>query len=239
MTKYLSIGLFFLAFFSYQLISAQFVERFEDGDFTVNPNWNGDENVFIVNASEELQLSDLNVLQSESYLSVGASTGMEANWTFKTRLDFSPSGSNFSRIYLNANQQDLTQSLNGYFIQIGGISGDQDAVELVRQDGSTLTTLISGTPGAAATSTVEVNVIVDRDANGLWELQVDYTGDGNFDNEGTAVDATYVQGSYFGIVCTYTSSRSEAFFLDDISISPIVQDLDCLLYTSPSPRDRG
>ena len=226
MTKYLPSVLLWLALFTLQSSFAQFVEDFADGNFTDNPTWIGDEALFVVNADLELQLNDTNVTQSESYLSVAAITGMEANWNFTVNLDFSPSGSNFCRIYLNSSQDNLTQSLNGYYVQIGGISGDQDAVELVKQEGSTLTTLISGTPGLAATDGVNVGVAVSRDNSGLWNLQVDYAGGQNFIDQGSATDASIEGGAFFGIMCRYTSSRNDAFTLDDVSISPIIQDLD-------------
>jgi len=141
-------------------------------------------------------------------------------------LDFSPSGSNFCRVYLNSNQEDLTQSLNGYFVQIGGVSGDQDAVELVRQNGTSTTTLISGMPGAAATDPVNVSVAVSRDNAGEWNLQVDYTGGQNFVDEGSAMDISFEIGQFFGWVCNYTSSRFDAFRMDNITIDPIIQDVD-------------
>lgn len=226
MTKFFSSALLLLALFSFETAFAQFVENFDDGNFTDNPSWMGDDELFIINSDLKLQLSDIDVVQNESYLSVGATTGLEANWNFTVNLDFSPSGSNFCRIYLNSSQEDLSQVLNGYFVQIGGISGDQDAVQLVKQEGNTLTTLILGTPGAAATDVVNVGIAISRDNSGLWNLQVDYAGGQNFIDEGSATDVAFDSGSFFGIFCRYTSTRNEAFTLDDISISPIIQDLD-------------
>lgn len=226
MTKYFPSALLLVALFSVHTSFAQFVENFDDGNFTNNPTWVGDEALFIVNSELQLQLNDTGASQSESYLSVGAITGTPASWNFTVNLDFSPSGSNFCRIYLNSSQDDLTQSLNGYFVQIGGISGDQDAVELVRQDGNSTTTLISGTPGAAAMDVVNVSVAVNRNGDGLWNLRVDYDGGQNFIDEGSAMDNTFDGGGFFGIFCRYTSSRNDAFTLDDISLGPIIQDLD-------------
>jgi len=152
----------------------QLVDSFDDGNFDQNPSWSGDSDIFIVNTDLALQLNDIDDLQNEAYLSVNAPTGSNGTWRFHISLDFSPSGNNFGRVYLNADQADLTSSLNGYFVQIGGISGDQDAVELVRQTGTSETVLISGTPGNAGTSSVDVNVEVMLDSNSNWNLLEDY-----------------------------------------------------------------
>ena len=224
--KYHILGLFFALFAQIHCCLAQFVENFSDGNFTENPAWQGDQDLFVVNTVSELQLNDINISNNEAFLAVSAPTGVEATWSFHVSLDFSPSASNFCRIYLNADQDDLTESLNGFFVQIGGISGDQDALELVRQVGNDMTTLISGTPGEVANEPVEVSVLVSRNTQGLWNLQADYSGGQNFIDEGTATDASFPEGQFFGIVCNYTSTRNDAFRLDDISIDPIFEDLN-------------
>ena len=226
MISFRSIGLIFILMFTFQISYSQFVENFLDGDFTQNPTWIGNESIFIVNAEGELQLNDLDVSKKEAYLSVNASTGLDANWKFSINLDFSPSSSNFARVYLNASISDLTQSLDGYFIQIGGVSGDQDAVDLIKQSGNDKLVLLSGKVGGAAIGPIDLNIDVNRDINGIWNLQVDY-GDGQgFIDEGSVLDTEFNQGEYFGMVCNYTSTRVDAFTLDDILIEPIVQDLE-------------
>ena len=226
MTKYFPFGFLILILLLSQPVFSQFVDNFDDGDFTNNPAWSGDAGLFVVNATSALQLNDETVSQSEAYLSVAATTGMEANWNFRVSLDFSPSGSNRCRVYLGASQADLTGSLDGYYIQVGGITGDQDALELIRQNGTSTTTLISGTPGAVANEPIDVSIAVSRNSAGLWTLQADYAGGQNFVDEGTAVDISFDTGQFFGWVCNYTSTRNDAFRIDDIRIDPIIQDLD-------------
>ena len=227
-----SFWLFSFFVLTFQVGFAQFVENFDDGNFTQNPTWLGDQDIFIVNTDGLLQLNDVDVSKAEAYLSVNAPTGLEASWEFSVQLDFSPSGSNFGRIYLNANQADLTQSLDGYFIQIGGISGDQDAVELVKQNGTSETIILSGIAGGASNDPVELSVIVDRDNAGIWNLKVDYDDGQGFVEEGSIEDTDFPEGNYFGFVCNYTSSRIDAFFLDEIRIEPIFQDLDPPVFES-------
>ena len=203
---------------------AQLLENFTDGDLNNNPNWSGDLKEFQINPGLQLQLFDTDASQSSTYLSVEAPTQGLTKWEFWVNLDFNPSTSNFAKVYLNANNPQLNQDLNGYFIQIGGISGDEDAVELYRQDGDSKSLLISGQIGGASTTPV-ISVRVSRDENNNWELSTDLTGGQSYTSRGTAFDDTYSQGNYFGFLCEYTSTRSEAFFFDDILIDPLFIDM--------------
>jgi len=205
-------------------VSAQFQDDFSDGDFSTNPIWQGNENNFIVNTDLNLQLNDEDASESSSQLFTAAATAGIANWEFWVRQDFSPSSSNFSRIYLASNSNDLNGSLNGYYIQVGGISGSDDALELYKQTGTSSELLISGEVGGVGDESIPVRVRVERDDTGNWELLADYTGGTNFVSQGTAQDATHNLGSFFGIVCNYTATRSDKFFFDDFMIDPLFVD---------------
>jgi len=50
-------------------------------------------------------------------------------------------------------------------------------------------------------------------------LLVDPLLDGNYISEGTIEDADHFFSSYFGILCAYTSTRSDKFFFDDLVIT--------------------
>lgn len=209
-------------------VSAQLIDRFDDGDFTTNPSWQGNADQFAV-VDQQLQLQD-NAPESnnERYLSLVAPTSRAANttWEVTVRLDFAPSSSNFARIYLAASQPDLTQALNGYYLQVGGITGSDDAVELFRQDGTNRTRLLSGQVGAVGSDPAQARLRVTRTTDGTWTLFADYSGqpDGPFTDEGQAMDATYDQLDFFGVYARYTSTRGSAFTFDDVFIDPIVQD---------------
>lgn len=212
-----------LAIFIPISVNAQFIENFSDGDFTSAPSWSGNTTDFIINAENELQLQASNVSGNQtSYLSVPVTTIDSTIWTFSIRLDFSPSGENFARVYLSSDRADLSEEVNGYYLKIGS-SGSQDALELYRQDGSDHTLLLSGTPaGVASAPLLDIQVI--RTANQEWTVLADYDLSGQFINEGTVQDATYGLSQFFGWQCNYTSSRSDKFFLDNISISPLFVD---------------
>ena len=100
---------------------AQLNEDFSDGNFTSNPQWNGDVTNFIVNSSNELQLnapsvSDVSFLSTETGILDFSDTIV---WNFRMNMLFSPSSNNTGRFYLVSNFEDLKGSLNGYYIRIG------------------------------------------------------------------------------------------------------------------------
>lgn len=211
-----------------QGLFAQLQDDFSDGNFSSNPEWFGATDQFTVN-NGELQLNNANPESSNiSILTVGAPTSLDATttWEFFVRLEFSPSASNFARVYLNASNADLSASQNTYYVQVGGISGNADALELVRQDGTDKTVLISGVAGAVGENPALASVRITRSTSGDWELWADYTGGTDYQLQGTATDATYDFGNFFGIYCRYTSTRSEDMFFDNILINPLFEDTE-------------
>lgn len=219
---------FLLLLFSLADVPAQsLVERFDDGDFTNNPTWIGQVNLFAV-TNGELQLRDLAPpANGTAYLAVAAPTHLSQStvWEFYVRLVFPPSTTNFARVYLSSNTPQLDGSLNGYFVRIGGISGDGDAVELFRQTGATTTLLISGQAGAVGLEPAIARVRITRSTAGEWSMMADYTGGANFVPQGTPVtDTTHPAGSFAGVYCRYTATRAQAFFFDDFIIDPLFFD---------------
>ena len=210
----------FLILLSFSL-PAQLVEDFSDGNFTSNPVWQGDTDVYIVNSNFRLQNMDTG--SGSSFLSVPAATADSTTWEFYFRLDFAPSTSNQMRAYLNASQSDLTGPQDAYFLQVGA-SGSEDAIEFHRQDGVGSTLLLSSPPGTAATDP-EIRVRVTRNQNQEWELLADFTGGTNFQSFGTITDGTHPLGQFFGFSNKFTSTRVDQFFFDDIIISPLFTDM--------------
>ena len=212
-----------LSFLLFLSANAQISEGFDDGDFTNNPAWVGTDTNFTVNSSLQLQLNDVGSAAT-SYLSTTNSIIDSAEWQFYVKLSFSPSSQNFGRVYLVADQADLSStSLNGYFIQLGE-SGSGDAIELYKKNGSTETMLIAGNPGQISYSTNTLRVKVTRTSSGVWNVYADTTGGTNFLAEGTATDASITTASYFGVLCTYTSSNATKFYFDDFYVGNIIVD---------------
>jgi len=207
MRFYLTLLLFVVS----RLSSAQFSDDFSDGDFTANPIWNGQTANFEIDGLNQLHLL-APAIDDTSYLSV-ATTNIVTTWDFFVRMDFNPSSSNLTRVYLVSDNANLKGSLNGYFISVGNTT---DEVSLYRQTGTAAVEILDGLDGILNTSTVNVRIRVTRDALGNWEIFRDETGGYTFTSEGTILDNTYTTTTNFGVFCKYTSTRSTLFYFDDL-----------------------
>ena len=130
----------FLFFFYSNVLQAQAVDNFSDGNFTQDPVWSGSSGHFIINASQQLQLN--NSLAGSSFLSTSfaASSIDNFEWQVFVRQAFSPSGSNYGRVYLTSDQMDLSalQSLvmmnDPVYVEAARVL----AARVLREGGSTL-----------------------------------------------------------------------------------------------------
>lgn len=214
----------------------QFSDDFTDGDFSNSPTWSGQTANFIVNGSNELQLNAPAVADT-SYLSVPTTSINNVTWDFYLRMEFNPSSTNLTRVYLVSDNANLKASLNGYFVLLGNTA---DEVSLYRQDGLTVTEIIDGLDGVLNSDPAVCRVQVTRDAIGNWELFTDSTGGYAFTSEGTTLDATHTSSVAFGVFCKYTSSRSTSFFFDNLGdpyIDAVIPAVDTALAVSATGID--
>ena len=193
--------------------SAQLIDDFSDGDFTSNPEWTGTAELFRVNDAFQLQLNATEAGQAWLSTPYEAAAG-NMEWKFYIRLAFSPSGSNYGKVYLSADNADLSQPLNGYFLRFGE-AGSDDAIELFRQNGSTETSILRGTNGLLANSfTLWVRVI--RSEQGAWQLFIAQDGAGIYSSEATGSDNSLQPGGFFGFYLIYTVSNSTKAYFDQV-----------------------
>ena len=200
----------------FQSATAQFTDSFTDADFTQNPAWTGQTSLFQVDAQNRLWLN-APAEASTSYLVTPSEAINDASWEFLARLEFNPSSSNFARVYLVSNSDDLLGDLNGYFVRLGGET--EDRISLYRQSGSSTSQLIASADGLLNTDPTEVRIRVTRDAIGNWELLADAAGGTSFTSIGIAFDDTHTQGFHFGVWCRYTATRSDKFRFDDFTVT--------------------
>jgi len=200
-------------------LRSQFVDAFTDGDITTNPTWIGDDSLFIVNSSSELQLADSNYSNSTTYLSTASKAISNAVWEFKFKCDFPPSSSNFAEVHLVSDNADVTGNTNGYFVQIGSETGTTDKVTLYKSTNGSKSAIISGRAGTVGTNP-EGWIKVSRDSIGNWELLLDTSvTKSGYISEGTALNTDFISGDFFGIQCKYTTGRKLLFYFDSITVS--------------------
>lgn len=193
---------------------SQWTDNFSDGDFSINPSWNGTTADFSIE-SNVLRLS-APAVSSSSYLSTHSESINNASWQFSLNLAFNPSSSNYTKVYLVSSNSNLSEALNGYFVKAGNTA---DEISLYRQDGLTEIEIIDGLDGRVDFSVVNITILVTRTANGEWQLSSKLDADTDWLLEGSIIDQTYMASSYFGLLCTYTSTRSTKFYFDDIIVT--------------------
>ncbi len=197
------------------MAAGQLYDDFSDGNLHADPIWHGDTHLFEVNTASELWLN-APAVSGSAYLSTPSSAVDTASWSIDVRMAFNPSSSNYADIVLMSDSADLSTAFHGYFIRLGGAS---DEVSLWRKDGEQTVELIDGFDDILDESAVEVRVHVERSNSGEWQLWADTGSIGNFVLQGNAVDETYTSSAYFGVKTSYTSTRSDKFFFDNISVT--------------------
>jgi len=213
------LGCFLLLGFS---IKAQILEDFSDGNFNSNPVWTGDSSEFIINAQQQLQLNA--TASGTSYLSstLALASLDSLEWRCFIQQDFSPSSSNYGRIYLVSDQANLEGPLNGYFLQFGEALSN-DAVELFQQSGSTVSSIARCT-NAGIASAFALGIRVTRSTAAEWKIYIDYNGGTSYSFEASGTDATFTSSSFFGVLCSYTTSNITKYFFDDFYNGPFQVD---------------
>ncbi|MEQ9217666.1 MAG: lamin tail domain-containing protein [Cyclobacteriaceae bacterium] len=201
-------------------LQAQIREDFSDGDILNNPIWSGDQDHFVVNG-ETLQLMAPSA--GISHLATSNMLFDKVVWEFYVKMDFNPSSSNLAKIYLMSDQEEIDTSLNGFYILIGET---EDEISLYKQKGESSTYVINGTDDVVDVSSPEIRVKVIRDQNGRWSLYYDLSGGWNYEFAGSAIDddPDITLTNYFGLICRYTSTRTDKFYFDDIVVDQVSID---------------
>jgi len=172
-------------FVNFLTINAQVTEDFTDGDFSTNPSWSGTTGKYIVNGTGQLQSNGSSSSADTLYLITSNTQIDSVEWQFYMHLDFNPTAStNYVKIYLTSDQQDLRDPINGYFLRIGE-TGSSDTLELWRQDGGTETKILTGKVPYG--SSMDANIKVTRDHLGNWALYSDPLAGTAYVNEGSIV----------------------------------------------------
>lgn len=198
-------------------IYAQIKDNFSEPNLH---NWFGDTNNFVIE-NQMLKSKGPNSTLQNLVLTRPNTLINDTEWYLSVDLKFNPTASNFIRIYLTADQPDLTKGLNGYFIQFG--ESNADTMDFYRQHGSQTTKLFTGKTSFANNLKCDLKIV--RNGNHSWSFYTRSGSSGLYVLEGSANDSTFVDSQYFGILCQYaTASRFDQFYFDNLEIKKTEQD---------------
>ena len=193
-------------------------EDFSDTDLQTGTKWSGDFSNFAgftdSTGNVWLRLNDQtesgkSILNTQSFVVYGS-------WSFTVNLDFQPSSSNSFMVQLAGDRPDLSNGGNGYALVVGE-NGDDDVWRLVRYDNGTISkAILSGKSNMSAGGISRVRIT--RNNQGKWTLAGRNDLNGALVVEASGADNAIQSSKYFGFKFLYTSTRSDKFYLDDISV---------------------
>lgn len=196
-------------------------------DFSSNllsENWQGDDSLFMVNASGELQLNGSVAKDASLAIPFVLSTNDTLEWSFYTRFMLSPSTQNFSRFYIWSSSVNLKAATDGYYVQLGGVAGNTDTITFYRQSGTTRTKLISGRASTVAKTNNKVRIKLMRDPKGVWMLFSDTSGGNRFVKEGEGMDTMFTGNGWIGWFIRYSAGNAKNHYLDEVYAGPLRHD---------------
>ena len=215
-----------------QRLSAQFSDDFSDGNLSANPTWIGMTDSFTVSSGQLRSI--VSNFTNPVNLNLFSPTNQEFNsWDFFFRLAFNPSSQNYAEFWLMADNSNLNLAENGYFVRIGGNTGD--GIGLFKLEGGSESVLISpdGNTLVNGTSNNLGFIRVSRSETGLWTISEKITGT-SFVPFGTASDNSITASLGLGIRIQTTKTNRGKHYFDDIlasgpagpdTLPPILQSL--------------
>ena len=207
--KFLSV---FAGFLFPLCSSAQISDSFVDN--SALSEWYGDNSRFLISEDERLQLSDPNKL-GKSYVAFESASMNNAEWNLSVELQFRPSSSNYMRFFLCSDSPNLSEPLNGYFLQVGNANRQ---ILLYRMSNGSTKILGRSVEERLDRSSVILSIKVIRSGDGEWRIYSRLNDELSFTEEFVVVDSTYTNSYFAGIYCKYSKSNAEKMFFDDLLI---------------------
>ncbi|MCU4177773.1 lamin tail domain-containing protein [Carboxylicivirga sp. N1Y90] len=198
---------------------AQFNESFTDGEILNNPRWFGEIDSFSVSNDFRLQLNGQGA--GSAFLYVPCEVVEEASWSFSFLMEFNPSSSNYARVYLAMDNENLDLLENAIYLDLGS-SGDR--IDLMAVENGETFELARSSEDLLDVSSNEVQMEVRRNADN-WTLR--YNKGSTWQEIKGQEYKTSFASIAFGIYCQYTKTRKDKFFFDDIVVigEPFVDDV--------------
>ena len=216
MKKIILVVLFLVPIYAF----SQFRDNFSDKKLTNRAvNWTGEIEKFVVNSDLQLQL-DAPRETGKAFLATPSSLSGNAVWELWGKFGFNPTSSNYAKIYLTSNSEELDEKSGCLFVRIGHTNKN---FCLIMNDGKSEKILITGAKDRLNSSSPSFRVKVLLSKNGRAELYSKLDDETDFVLEGNAV-AKNLESAYFGLLCQYTSTRNTLFYYDDIEVREMSEE---------------
>lgn len=216
--RLLSILFFLFSACTPQPSFAQVFDDFHDQSLFQGLIWGGDLYEVVTNNNRQLQLAADSSGSTALHFTPNA---LDANFEcrFWLRENLSPSGLNFGRFYLRADQSDFLAANNALYLEFGE-AGSQDAPKLfLRQNG--VDTLLAQGPAGSIASSFQL-FFEFKLSNGVYELFARNSMAAANNLWLTGLLPWLPAGPYAGLVFIYTTSNKQNFYLDDLYYGPLL-----------------
>lgn len=177
-------------------------------------SWTGDTGAFII-TSETIQLN-AEAISSEKTIFTPSEAINNASWETAVEMQFNPSSSNYCRIYLACDQNNMATLQNGYFVECGSTDDD---LKLFKLNHGEEILLIDGKDKRLDKAQNNFQIKVTKDKYGRFSLYYRDESISEYIPEGSVADRSVIRSNFFALQCTYTSTRSKLFSFSDIAIS--------------------
>lgn len=206
--------IFIILIVQWNVLSAQLIDDFSDGDFTNNPEWVGTTDKFRIEFSSGMLQLNAPAADGEGWLFTGSQATENAVWQFRIRMGFNPSSANYAQVYLAAESNGYPNTGSAFYLVLGTTA---DNICLWERKGGINKKLIDGQTGRLNLSTIDAQVRVTRHKGGLFILECNMGA--GWIEEGRYVGSVGMKSSWFGLSCHYTSTRSTLFYFDDFHVT--------------------
>jgi len=182
--------------------------------------WKGDTSKFSINANQQLQSN----ASSAGFSWIAAPYHLEQDFSMQCWLNlaFSPSTTNFLKMYLFADHEQVDSIKNGLYCKVGK-AGTTDSYDFfLQRQGKKDSLLIAAPPGWAGATNNKASFKMLPLGN-QWIVSIDPQGGENFETLDT-IQQYFSGDGYFGIYCKYSASNAKKFFFDEIIIDKYVPD---------------
>ena len=205
--------------FTASILSAQLNESFDDGDFNSNPTWVGETSNFVVNTNLEMQL--MAPAAGTSEIGIVTTFSDSIIWDLYFNMDFAPSNTN--KLIITLWKDQVTE--DSYTLEIGE-TGSDDAFHFFENKGGNTTEIAAGTLAALGSDPATARMRMIKTSDDIWTMSVNYSGSAVLSEDFMVMwDTPDLSGDhYFGFNCSYSSTRIDKFFFDDIGINELLPD---------------